>query len=272
MVKKVLIVLSIITTIIVSILMPIASWQQIWIPIVLLIGSFVGYFILYMLFLFIVSLTINDKKEYEKPNKFYRFLLLITMQMLYDMGGAKVKVTGIEEVPTDKRYMLVFNHRSRFDPIIQTYVLRKNNLVHISKPSNFKVPIAGKFMKRCGYLSIDRENSKNGLKTILKAIDLIESGTASVGVSPEGTRNYQDGLLPFRAGCFKITLKAKCPIVVCTMRNTLDIHKNFPFKKTNVEMRIIKVIPYEEFKDMNTQEISEMVRKLMCEDLNIVEE
>ena len=165
--------------------------------------------------------------------------------------------------------MLVYNHKSNFDPIIQTYVLKKTNLVHISKPSNFKIPIAGPFIKRCGFLSIDRENSKNALKTIIKAINYISDDIYSVGVSPEGTRNKNDGydLLPFRNGCFKIALKAKCPIVVCTMKNAQFIHSNFPIKKTTVIMEIVDVLSYEDIKDMDTQEISNIVRSKMEENL-----
>jgi len=271
MVKRTLLILSTIITIICSILM-IKHLEQLWLIILFFVGSFISLFIIFMLFLFIISLFINKKKEYEPTNKFFRFLMIITMEMLYQFGGARVKVTGLEMIPNDQKFMLVFNHKSKFDPIIQTAILKKYNLVHISKPSNFKAPIAGAFMKRCGYLSIDRNNSKNGLKTILQAIHLIKDDISSVGVSPEGTRNYEDGLLPFRAGCFKIALKAKCPIVICTMRNTLDIHKNFPFKRTIVEMRIVKVLSFDEIKDLDTFEISHLVRRAMLEDLNITEE
>lgn len=272
MLKKIFFLLSVFLMVLISFLMHITLWEDIWIPIVLFIGCYIGVVLLYFAFIGILSLTIDTKKEYDKPNKFYCLLLTLTMEMLTNYSRTKVKVIGKDLVPVDQKYMLVFNHRSKFDPIIQSYVLKKTNLVHISKPSNFKAPIAGPFIKRCGYLPIDRENAKNGLKTILKAIKLIESGTAAVGVSPEGTRNYKDGLLPFHSGCFKIALKAKCPIVVCTMHNTSDIHKNFPWKKTYVEMRILKVLEYDEIKDLSTNDISLLVRDIMVKDLGIKEE
>lgn len=272
MLKKIFFLLSVFLTVLISFLIHITLWEDIWIPIVLFIGCYVGVVLLYFAFIGVLSLTINTKKEYDKPNKFYALLLTLTMEMLTNYSRTKVKVIGKELIPTDQKYMFVFNHRSKFDPIIQSYVLKKSNLVHISKPSNFKAPIAGPFIKRSCYLPIDRENAKNGLKTILKAIKLIETNTASVGVSPEGTRNYGDGLLPFHNGCFKIALKAKCPIVVCTMRNTSDIHKNFPWKKTKVEMRILKVLTYEEIKDLSTNDISNIVRGIMVDDLGIKED
>ena len=56
------------------------------------------------------------------------------------------------------------------------------------------------------------------------------------------------------------------------MTNTFNIHKNFPWKKTIVEMHIVDVIKYDEFKDMPTHELAYMVRRKMIEDLNIKEE
>lgn len=271
MLKKIFLGLSLALTVLISFLMKITLWKEIWIPIVLFIGIYIGVVILYFFIIWLLSLTIDTKKEYDKPNKFYAWLVVITMEMLSNYARAKVKVTGMEKIPTNQKYMLVFNHRSKFDPIIQSYILRKSNLVHISKPSNFKAPIAGPFIKRSCYLSIDRDNARNGLKTIIKAINLIENDVASVGVSPEGTRNYGDGLLPFHNGCFKIALKAKCPIVICTMHGTSNIHKNFPGKRTKVEMKILKVLTYDEIKDLSTNEISNMVRTIMKEDLGIKE-
>lgn len=272
MLKKLFFCLGIITTIILSFVIGLNSWYDFYIPILLFVGSYFGYAALYIIFIGIISLTINTKKEYDKPNRFYKYLTTITMEMLINFAHVKLTVKGKDLMPKDQKYMFVFNHCSNFDPIIQSFVFRKHNLIHISKPENFKVPIAGPFIKRCGYLSIDRENDRKSIKTILKAIHLIENQTASIGVSPEGKRNFNGGLLPFRPGCFKIALKAKCPIVIATMRNTTQIRKNFPFKVTPVEMRIVKVLEYEQIKDLSTNEISQIVRKYICDDLEIVEE
>lgn len=272
MLKKIFFSLSIITTIVISFVIRLNSWYDFYIPILIFIGTYFGYIALYFLFIWIISLTINTKKEYDKPNRFYQSITILTMELLINLAHVRLTVKGNDLVPSNKKYMFVYNHCSNYDPIIQSFIFRKHNLIHISKPENFKIPIAGPFIKRDGYLAIDRDNDRSSLKTIVKAIHLIESQTASIGVSPEGKRNFNGGLLPFRPGCFKIALKAKCPIVIATMRNTTQIHKNFPFKATPVEMRIIKVLDYEDIKDLSTNEISQIVRKYICEDLGIIEE
>lgn len=268
--KKIIFGLSLIITAIVSFI-KINSIKLIWIPIAVFIGSYASIVIVLLLFVWLVSLTINMKKDYDKQNKFYLLLFNSVLKALIDYGRVKVIVKGVEKVPKEQKYLLVTNHKSRFDPIIQCYVLRKTSLVQISKPENFKIPIAGSFMKRCCFLAVDRENNRNALKTIVKSINFIEEQKYSVGIAPEGTRNFGDGLLPFKSGSFKIATKAKCPVVICTMKNTFDIHRNFPFKKTIVEMNIVDVISYEEHQNYNTHQLALLARRKMVEDLCIDE-
>ena len=80
-------------------------------------------------------------------------------------------------------------------------------------------------------LFLDREDIKQGLKTILTAIDKMKSGI-SICIFPEGTRNKNDDeteLLPFHEGSFKIATKSGCPIVPIAMNNTAEIFEaHFP--------------------------------------------
>ena len=273
MINKISLVLGIVNGILISFLLPYTNWFQFFIPVIVFPLTYYGLILLFFITIGIISLTINTKKEYEDGSRFHLFITLLTMELLINLARINLIVKGKNKVPTKGKYMLVYNHKSNYDPIIQSYILRKTKLVHISKPSNFKIPIAGPFIKRSGFLSIDRDNSKKALNTIIKAIKYISSDSFSVGVSPEGTRNKNDGyeLLPFRKGCFKIALKAECPIVICTMKNATKIHTNFPWKRTNVEMEIIDVLSYNDIKDLDTNEISDIVKNKMLNNLEIKE-
>ena len=72
--------------------------------------------------------------------------------------------------------------------------------------------------------------------------------------------------MSFKPGSFKIATVAQKPIVIVSMKNTEKIHKNFPFKRTIVEMDIIDVL-YDDIRTMNTIELSEKVRNIIDEDL-----
>lgn len=238
-----------------------------------LILIFIGLYILvtafYFVVIYLISLTINTKKEYTRTTLFHKWILDQTIQLLCELGRVKIKVFNKEIVPNKEKYLLVYNHKSNFDPMIESVVLKKHNLIHISKSGNFKIPIAGPFIRRNCYLEINREDPRKAITTINKAAEFISSGYASIGVSPEGTRNKGDGLLPFKPGCFKIAFKSKCPIVVCSFRNTEKIHKNFPLKRTKVVMKVLKVIEYSEYSEMTTVELAEMTEKIIANDLNI---
>jgi len=214
------------------------------------------------LMLIFVGLTVDLKKDYEKPSKFYCKVFNIGYWSLYTLANVVVHKTGIEKVPFDRHFMFVSNHRSKFDNMIHSVALRKTELAYISKPENFSIPIGRRFMKRGCYIPIAR-HTREGIHAILRAIDLVKKDYASIGVFPEGTRSRTTELLPYKPGCFKIAEKAKCPIVVGVTQGTENIHKNYPWKKTDVYFDIIKVIYPEEFEGKSTVEISDYVYNLV---------
>ena len=65
----------------------------------------------------------------------------------------------------------------------------------------------------------DRNDIKQSLKTILKAVDIVNEGY-SIFVMPEGTRNHSDELLTFKEGSFKIAEKAGCPVIPVAITNS----------------------------------------------------
>ena len=95
---------------------------------------------------------------------------------------------------------------------------------------------------------------------------LLENNITNIGIFPEGTRSLDGKLGEFKPGSFKIATVAQKPIVIVSMKNTEKIHKNFPFKRTIVEMDIIDVL-YDDIRTMNTVELSEKVRNIIDEDL-----
>ncbi len=150
-------------------------------------------------------------------------------------AGTKVIVKGEENIPKDTAVMYVGNHRSYFD-IILTYIRVPRPTGYISKKEMNNIPLLGIWMRHLHCLFLDRKDIKQGLKTILEAIEKAKSGI-SICVFPEGTRNKTgEEMLPFHEGSFKIAEKAGVPIVPMTLVNTSAIFEDqFPrIKKTTV--------------------------------------
>lgn len=222
---------------------------------------------LLFIFMWIVSLFVDDSKEYEKKSKFHWFLLLLASDITFWFARIRIHVTGKENLPKDGRYLIVTNHRSKFDPIITWSVLREQYPACISKKENFKVPIFGRIIRRCCFMAIDRENPRNAMTTINKAAKLIENDECSVAVWPEGTRSKNKQLLPFHNGVFKIAHKAKVPVVIVAIDGTENIVKNFPLHGTDVSFDILETIPADFVSTHKTSEIGDIVRERIIEHL-----
>lgn len=244
-----------------------SGWADVWIPIVLYVGLFVSFLVLHLIVLIVVSLSVNTKKPCEKPSRFCKFLVDYTVEAVLMLARVKIEASGLEKIPTDRRFLLVSNHRSNLDPFICIAKLKSYDVAFISKPENFKIPIAGPFIRKCCFLPIDRENARNAMKTLHKATDFVKNDVCSMGIYPEGTRSRSAELLEFKDGVFYIAKKAPCPIVVITVENTEKIVKNFPFRGTTVKMDVLDVITPDSFADETTHTISDNVRQMMLKRL-----
>lgn len=148
------------------------------------------------------------------------------------LSGTKLTVIGEENVPADEPVLYIGNHRSFFDIVI-TYARCPRLTGYISKLSMKKVPLLSIWMTRLHCLFLDREDIREGLKTILAGIDNIKNGI-SMCIFPEGTRNKTDDLLlPFKEGSFKMAEKTGCAIIPMALTNSAEIFENhFPFIKS----------------------------------------
>ena len=229
--------------------------------------------ILAALFLFVgfCSLFADRNKVYDKESKFFRFLLTYSTAIARVLLRIKLDVKGMDKLP-EGRFLLVSNHRSKFDPILTWLVFKKQHIAFISKFSNFKVPIFGRIIRKCCFMGIDRDNPREALKTINQAVKLIKNDEVSVGVYPEGTRNYEAGLLPFHNAVFKIAVKAKVPIVILTVKAADEIQHNYPFKRSVVYFDVCEVMPADRVASMKTGDIGSYVAEIMTKSLGKQEE
>lgn len=154
--------------------------------------------------------------------------------------GVQLTVLGEENVPTDVPVLYVGNHRSYFD-ILLTYTRVPRITGYVAKKEMEKIPLLNIWMRNLHCLFLDRNNIKEGLKTILTAIDKIKSGI-SICIFPEGTRNKTpDTFLPFHEGSFKVADKTGCPIVPMVINNSADIYEDHlpKIKKTRVVLEYL---------------------------------
>ena len=159
------------------------------------------------------------------------------------LTGVDITVLGEENVPKDEAVLYVANHRSYFD-IVLTYARVPRLTGYISKIEVERVPLLRNWMRNLHCLFLDRQDIKQGLKTILTGIEKLKSGI-SICIFPEGTRNKEkDTFLPFHGGSFKLAEKSGCPIIPIALNNVADIFEDHvpKIKKTRVVIEYGKPI------------------------------
>lgn len=149
------------------------------------------------------------------------------------LSGVKLTVIGEENIPKDTAVLFIGNHRSYFD-IVLTYARCRGLTGYVAKKEMLKIPLLSRWMKFLHCLFLDRSDVREGLKTILTAIDKVKSGI-SIMIFPEGTRNKNESeldLLPFHEGSFKIATKSGCPIIPVSINNSSALFEDhLPYVK-----------------------------------------
>ena len=132
--------------------------------------------------------------------------------------GARVSVTGLENLKNDEQYVFIANHRSYLDTAtLFRYTGKRMGLV--AKKELLKAPILGQAMHFVNIIAIDRSNPERARQSMNKAREVMENGY-SFGVFAEGTRAMPGELLPFKKGAFHLALQTGRPIVPVAIRNS----------------------------------------------------
>lgn len=209
----------------------------------------------------ICTMFVDKDKPCKNNNPLFRFYANCIIDTVLQVLRVKLHVSGTEMLPAEK-FLFVGNHRSSMDPIIEMGILRKYNTGFIAKRELFAIPVIGRIMHKCFCLSLNRGQPRDEVNTVIQAINIIRSNEATIGIYPEGTRNQGSGILPFKNGAFKIAQKAQCPIVVGYIRNSEQIMKNGPLKRTDVYLDIIGILSAEFAAKSSTAEIGEAIRNM----------
>lgn len=208
----------------------------------LLVATFVILFLVLSIPLLFIEWIIG-KFNMDLKNKSSLAIVNWAFRVCLFLAGTSVTVIGEENIPKDVPVLYIGNHRSYFDILI-TYIRVPRPTGYIAKKEMLRYPLLSNWMKNLHCLFLDRKDIKQGLKTILTAIEKVKSGI-SICIFPEGTRNrVNDTFMEFHEGSFKIAEKTGCPIIPMSINNSAQIFEDHipKIKKAHVVLEYGKPI------------------------------
>lgn len=137
----------------------------------------------------------------------------------YRMFGVSVVEHGRENLKWGGCVYL-FNHSSFFDIFVMHAHIR--GVRFGAKIELFSIPVLARAMKVIGVLPIVRENRANVMRVYEDAKARAQRGE-QFALAPEGKRNTESGLLPFKTGPFVFAINAQIPIVPVVIKGASEV-------------------------------------------------
>ena len=193
--------------------------------------------------------------EYPEQEKFAH--IRSVMHLAIHAGNVEVKVTGLENIPKENGYLLYGNHQGMFD------------LGCVFKKELANVPLLKQVIACTKSFAMDREDVRQSLTVIQNVTKEVQSGRNYL-IFPEGTRSKNGNTMgEFHGGSFRCALKAKCPILPIAFVDSFKVLDQKGSKPLAMQIHYLPPISYEEYKDLKTIELAELVKSRIREVIDL---
>ena len=197
----------------------------------------------------------TDKYPEDEKYRHIQYILKLAVKS----GNINLNVFGKENIPKENGFLMYGNHQGMFD-ILAIAATCDNPLGAVLKKELAEIPFLKQIKECTKSFPMDREDIKQSMGVILKVIEEVKKGRNYL-IFPEGTRSKTGNhLLEFHSGSFKCAVKAKCPILPVAFVDSFKVLDQKGCKPVTVQIHYLEPIMYEEYKDMKTVELANLVK------------
>ncbi|MDX6625666.1 MAG: 1-acyl-sn-glycerol-3-phosphate acyltransferase [Solirubrobacterales bacterium] len=145
----------------------------------------------------------------------------------------RLRVEGLETVPTSGPLLIVGNHDSHWDPVmVGVSAIKRRQIRALAKSDLWKVRGLGPILNGMGQVPIVR--GAGDKEALSKAIEILRAG-ACIGVFPEGTRS-RGKVLRARSGLGRLALEVpEAHVTLVAIEGTSDL-TGFP-RRSRIRVR-----------------------------------
>ena len=231
-------------------------------------------FALYLVPVFLFNIPKLKKIERHPENytekEAYNFLNNLAKKAL-SIVNINLNILGKEKLPKEP-VLFVMNHSSMLDSfIIISAIDRPTGVVIADVPVWRNMPIISHWTKLIKCVYVNRENNREGIKSINEAANNIIGGH-SMAIFPEGdltwTKDPNALVSDFKPGALKIAYKANCPIVPLVIKNSKETYNGYQpigkIKSMDVEVEFLDPIyDHIENKKLKSADLSDKIKNKM---------
>lgn len=166
------------------------------------------------------------------------FFTVFKYVMSWPLGLSYEEIDG-HIVDETRPAIVAGNHQHNFDAFMASLALNKR-IVFLGKKELLHIPGLGFAFYLGGNILVDRGNREKAMRSLEKVKRKLIEKDLNVGIFPEGTRNPELELLPFKMGAFHTAIQTQLPIVPYAVSHYA---KNMNLNKLKSGKIVVKFLP-----------------------------
>ncbi len=176
---------------------------------------------------------------------------------------------GQENLPKEGGFIMFSNHQGKYDAL-GIYATCDLPFAVVMDDAKKNQILTRQVMELCDGKGLVLNDPRSGLKVINEMAKEAKEGRRFLIFPEGGYGNNHNNLQTFKPGAFKASLKSGTPIVPVALIDSYKGYNSLNLGWVTTEVHYLPPIPYGEYKDMNTQQIAEMVRGKIADKINEV--
>ena len=209
----------------------------------------------------------RNKDKYTEDSKIKAIKNVI--RIIKNSARVTTKVTGLENIPPSGGYIMYANHQGKYDAL-GIFEAQNRLLSIVMDEAKSYVMLTRQVMDVCDGKRLVLNDPRSGIKIIGEMAEEAAAGKPFLIFPEGGYKHNHNNLQEFKAGAFKASLKSKTPIVPVALVDSYKVFEGIRFGKIKTEVHFLKPIMYEEYKDMRTHEIADLVKGRIEDKINEV--
>ncbi|XP_003514969.3 1-acyl-sn-glycerol-3-phosphate acyltransferase beta isoform X1 [Cricetulus griseus] len=158
--------------------------------------------------------------------------------------GLRFEVRGQKKLEVDGPCVIISNHQSILDMMGLMEILPKRCVQIAKRELLFTGPV-GLIMYLGGVYFINRQRARTAMTLMADLGDLMVKENIKVWIYPEGTRNDNGDLLPFKKGAFYLAIQAQVPIIPVVYSSFSSFYnvKRKLFTSGTIRVQVLDAVP-----------------------------
>ncbi|XP_075841621.1 1-acyl-sn-glycerol-3-phosphate acyltransferase beta [Microtus pennsylvanicus] len=158
--------------------------------------------------------------------------------------GLRFEVRGQKKLEVDGPCVIISNHQSILDMMGLMEILPKRCVQIAKRELLFTGPV-GLIMYLGGVYFINRQRARTAMSLMADLGDLMVKDNLKVWIYPEGTRNDNGDLLPFKKGAFYLAIQAQVPIIPVVYSSFSSFYnvKTKLFTSGTIRVQVLDAVP-----------------------------